>query len=226
MKQLTHLQISIGIATFNNSILCFVDVAIRFNYTRPILSLDSSLDIVAGRHPIQEHIVENFIENDTRVSDTRGILLSGPNASGKSIYLKQVALIIYMAQIGSFVPAKSATICLCDKILTRIQTRESVSKTSSSFMIDLNQISIILRNYTERSLVIIDEFGKGTESSNGIGLFCAVLENLVQSDHCPLIFCATHFHEIFAQDLFSSHLLEQKTMEIVQVGDGIDFLYR
>ena len=126
------------------------------------------------------------------------IILTGPNYSGKSVYLKQVALITYMAHVGSFVPAEAATIGLTDKILTRINTRESVSKNQSAFMIDLQQIALALNLVTNRSLLLVDEFGKGTESEDGAGLLAGVLEYLLSlGDKCPKVLAATHFHEIF-----------------------------
>jgi DNA mismatch repair protein MSH5 len=123
------------------------------------------------------------------------LVLTGPNYSGKSVYLKQVALIVFMAHIGCFVPAKSATIGLTDKILSRVTTRESVSRIQSAFMLDLQQISFALNLATPRSLLIIDEFGKGTESSDGAGLVCAVLEYLLNLNKVsPKTLVVTHFH--------------------------------
>jgi DNA mismatch repair protein MSH5 len=123
------------------------------------------------------------------------LVLTGPNYSGKSVYLKQVALIVYMAHVGSFVPADSAKIGLTDKILSRVTTRETVSRTQSAFMIDLQQISLALSLATRRSLLIIDEFGKGTESSDGAGLACAVMEYLLSlGPERPKVVGATHFH--------------------------------
>ena len=126
------------------------------------------------------------------------VLMTGPNYSGKSVYLKQVAIITYMAHVGSFVPADAAKIGLTDKILTRISTRESVSRIQSAFMIDLQQISVALNLATRRSLVVIDEFGKGTESYDGAGLAAGVFEHLLQRGaDSPKVLGATHFHEIF-----------------------------
>lgn len=123
------------------------------------------------------------------------LVLTGPNYSGKSVYLKQVALIVFMAHVGSFVPADSATIGLTDKILSRVATRETVSHTQSAFMIDLQQISLALSLATRRSLLIIDEFGKGTESCDGAGLACAVMEHLLSLGiNRPKVLGATHFH--------------------------------
>jgi DNA mismatch repair protein MSH5 len=123
------------------------------------------------------------------------LVLTGPNYSGKSVYLKQVALIVFMAHVGSFVPAESAQIGLTDKILSRVTTRETVSRTQSAFMLDLQQISLALSLATRRSLLIIDEFGKGTESSDGAGLACAVMEHLLGlGAERPKVIGATHFH--------------------------------
>lgn len=123
------------------------------------------------------------------------LVLTGPNYSGKSVYLKQVALIVLMAHVGSFVPANSARIGLTDKILSRVTTRETVSRAQSAFMIDLQQISLALNLATYRSLLIIDEFGKGTDSSDGAGLACAVMEYLLSLGNAtPKVIGTTHFH--------------------------------
>jgi DNA mismatch repair protein MSH5 len=123
------------------------------------------------------------------------LVLTGPNYSGKSVYLKQAALIVFMAHVGSFVPAESARIGLTDKILSKVTTRETVSRSQSAFMLDLQQISLALSLATQRSLLIIDEFGKGTESSDGAGLACAVMEHLLSlGNERPKVIGATHFH--------------------------------
>ena len=129
---------------------------------------------------------------------TSMLLMTGPNYSGKSVYLKQVAIIVYMAHVGCFVPADRATIGLTDKILTRVATRETVSKFSSAFMIDLQQVTLAMANASRRSLLIIDEFGKGTDTSDGAGLACGVFEHLLGlGSERPKVLGATHFHEIF-----------------------------
>lgn len=123
------------------------------------------------------------------------VIVTGPNYSGKSVYLKQVAIIVYMGHIGSFVPAESAKIGITDKILSRVATRESVSRIQSSFMIDLQQISLALSLASRRSLLIIDEFGKGTDSSDAAGLACAVFKHLLDRGRDrPKVLGATHFH--------------------------------
>ncbi|KAJ7644219.1 DNA mismatch repair protein MutS [Roridomyces roridus] len=177
-------------------LLAFASAANGYEWTRPEMVEENVIDIQQGRHPLQEQVVDTFVPNDAHLAGGCGepfgaewnsvLLCTGANACGKSVYLKQVALIQYMAQV--FVPAESATLGIVDKIFTRISTRESVSKLQSAFMIDLNQVSLALRNSTKRSLILLDEFGKGTLSTDGAGLFCGVL-------------AATHFHDVFREDL-------------------------
>lgn len=190
-------------------------------YVRPEMVEENIIDIVQGRHPLHELILDAFVANDARLlggaglgaspeypygseSDWNSVLLcTGANACGKSVYMKQIALIQIMAQVGCFVPAESATLGLVDKIFTRVSTRETVSKAQSAFMIDLNQVSLALRNCTARSLIVLDEFGKGTLSSDGAGLFCGVLKHLLhRGSQCPKVLVATHFHDVFTDDIF------------------------
>lgn len=207
-------------------LLAFAEAARSFNYRRPRMVEGSIMDIVQGRHPLQELVADAFVPNDARLVGGVGfgqsyvpddafsvadglpfnsvVLCTGANACGKSVYLKQVALIQYMAQIGSFVPAESATLGIVDKIFTRIQTKESVSKVQSAFMIDLSQVSLALRNCTSRSLILLDEFGKGTISTDGAGLFCGVVKHLLnRGADCPMVLAATHFHEVFRKGLLN-----------------------
>ncbi|KAI7866087.1 DNA mismatch repair protein MutS [Spinellus fusiger] len=197
---------------------------------------ENKLCIVQGRHPIQELCVNTFIPNDTSLSSDDSLenkasffsnvstsskrttsanhdkrqenvmILSGANFSGKSVYLKQVALITYMAHIGSFVPAFKATIGLSDRLFTRIQTSETISQVQSAFASDLQQLLQAIRYCTPRSLIIIDEFGKGTATTDGASLFCAVLEYfLSKPNQCPKIVASTHFHNMLSQSLFKSY---------------------
>ena len=161
------------------------------------------------------------------------VLMTGPNYSGKSVYLKQVAIVVYMAHIGSFVPAEAAKIGITDKILTRISTRESVSRIQSAFMIDLQQISVALSLATRRSLVVIDEFGKGTESCDGAGLAAGVFEHLLQRGaDSPKVLGATHFHEIFESGFLKprpglsfAHMEVRVDAEAFDIDDQITYLY-
>ncbi|KAH3979586.1 hypothetical protein HBH70_150560 [Parastagonospora nodorum] len=161
------------------------------------------------------------------------LVLTGPNYSGKSVYLKQVALVVFMAHVGSFVPAEAAKIGLTDKILSRVTTRETVSRTQSAFMLDLQQISLALSLATRRSLLIIDEFGKGTESSDGAGLACAVMEHLLSlGSERPKVIGATHFHEIFEMNLLKprptlafGYMEVRIDTEASEASDQITYLY-
>ncbi|KAI4142751.1 MAG: hypothetical protein LQ340_007240, partial [Diploschistes diacapsis] len=161
------------------------------------------------------------------------LILTGPNYSGKSVYLKQVAIITYMAHVGSFVPAEHAVIGLTDQILTRIATRETVSKVQSAFMIDLQQISTSLSSLTRRSLVVIDEFGKGTNAADGAGLLCGIILHLLDlADETPKVLAATHFHEIFEggyvgqhPNLAFAHMEIRMDTKARNVEDQVTYLY-
>ncbi|KAI6042638.1 DNA mismatch repair protein MutS, partial [Pisolithus marmoratus] len=232
-------------------LLAFAEAARSFNYIRPQMVEGSVMDIVQGRHPLQELAVDAFVPNDARLVGGAGfgqsyvpdhasnaadglpfnsvVLCTGANACGKSVYLKQVALIQYMAQVmRSFVPAESATLGIVDKIFTRIQTKESVSKVQSAFMIDLSQVSLALRNCTSRSLILLDEFGKGTISTDGAGLFCGVVRHLLnRGADCPMVLAATHFHEVFRKglldpDTLPTTFLHMEVLFTTSSGDLID----
>jgi DNA mismatch repair protein MSH5 len=189
---------------------------------------ESGLHSSAERHSPRSEAVNPQIEGPSM------ILMTGPNYSGKSVYLKQVAMITYMAHIGCFVPAEAATIGLTDKILTRIATRESVSRIQSAFMIDLQQTALALTMATHRSLVIIDEFGKGTETHDGAGLAAGVFEHFLQrGDDCPKVIGATHFHEIFENGFLQprprlgfAHMEVNVDAQATSIEDQITYLYK
>ncbi|GJD10997.1 DNA mismatch repair protein MSH5 [Galdieria sulphuraria] len=145
-----------------------------------------------------------FVANDTAATMNSLYIVTGPNYSGKSVYLKQIALIVYLAHIGSFVPAKEAQIALTDQIQTRIQTEDSISLHLSSFFLDCTQVAMMLRTSTNQSLLVIDEFGKGTMASNGMALLSATLLTLLEmKDKMPTVFCATHMYDILTNGIIS-----------------------
>ncbi|HUV56007.1 MAG TPA: DNA mismatch repair protein MutS, partial [Dehalococcoidales bacterium] len=156
------------------------EVAMRYSYVRPKLTVDDKIVITQGRHPVVERslVDTSFVPNDTCLSndDTQLIILTGPNMSGKSTYLRQVALIVLMAQIGSFVPADSATIGLVDRIFTRIGAGEDIASGQSTFMVEMVESANILNNATPRSLIILDEIGRGTSTYDGLSIARAVAE--------------------------------------------------
>ncbi|XP_011270058.1 MSH5 protein, variant [Capsaspora owczarzaki ATCC 30864] len=207
-----------------NSFLALASFAREYNYTQPVMMEENVLDITGGRHPLQELCVDTFIPNDTDLSVQSGPvhIVTGPNASGKSIYLKQIAMIQFLAQVGSFVPAERAVLGCVDRIFTRIHTRESVSVARSTFMIDLNQVVLALRFATARSLVVIDEFGKGTSAADGLALLSAVVSELVsRGAACPKTVISTHFHKLCMPGLLppaaiSAGLLKFFCLEVLE----------
>ncbi|KAI8690568.1 DNA-MISMATCH-REPAIR-2 domain-containing protein [Fusarium sp. Ph1] len=190
----------------------------KYNWRAPTVVDDNVIHIKGGRHPLQELVVPAFVPNDCHLASgpvdqahleedsSRALILTGPNHSGKSVYLKQVAIIVYLAHIGSFVPASQATIGLTDKILTCISPRESMSGGESAFARDMKQAALSTRTSTSRSLVLVDEFGKGTNGDDGSGLLAALLDHfLLLNQDCPRLLVATHFHEIFEGGYLSRH---------------------
>ncbi|XP_071405160.1 mutS protein homolog 5-like isoform X1 [Pithys albifrons albifrons] len=199
-------------------------------YCRPRFMHRQGFHIKGGRHPLMELCAKTFVANPVNSGDTtrRIKIITGPNSSGKSVYLKQVGLIVFMALIGSYVPAVEAEIGLIDGIYTRIHSRESVSVGLSTFMIDLNQTAKAVNNATERSLVLIDEFGKGANTLDGLALLAAVLRYwLRQGTQCPQVYVSTNFHSLMQLDLLpDTPLLECLTMDTHQDGDELIFFYQ
>jgi DNA mismatch repair protein MutS len=179
------------------------DVAVRYSYTRPVLDDGKVIDIKQGRHPVVERNLEagTFVPNDIYLSndDAQLIVLTGPNMSGKSTYLRQVALIVLLAQIGSFVPAQSAGIGIVDRIFTRIGARDDLAAGQSTFMVEMVETANILNNATPRSLLILDEIGRGTSTYDGLSIARAVAEYIHnhQGLGARTVF-ATHYHEMVA----------------------------
>jgi DNA mismatch repair protein MutS len=177
------------------------EVAVRSGYVRPELNEDNVISISNGRHPVVERMLdgEPFIPNDTYLSneDAQMIILTGPNMAGKSTYLRQVALIVLMAQIGSFVPADSATIGIVDRIFTRVGAQDDLSTGRSTFMVEMEETANILNHATSRSLLILDEIGRGTSTYDGISIAQAVAEYIHNHPKmgAKTIF-ATHYHEL------------------------------
>ena len=173
------------------------EVASRRDYVRPQIMEEPIVDIRSGRHPIVEaHTLEPFVPNDA-VLDCEAqqeIIITGPNASGKSTFLRQVALITLMAQIGSFVPAREAKIGLVDRIFTRVGAQDDLATGQSTFTVEMNETANILNNATPRSLVILDEVGRGTSTYDGLSIAWAVAEFLHELG--PKTLFATHYHHL------------------------------
>ena len=176
-------------------------VADKNNYVRPSLNTDGVIDIKGGRHPVVEKMLANdsFVENDTYLNnaESRISIITGPNMAGKSTYMRQTALITLMAQIGSFVPAESANIGLCDRIFTRVGASDDLASGQSTFMIEMNEVANILRNATKDSLLILDEIGRGTSTFDGLSIAWAVVEYIADPNilGAKTLF-ATHYREL------------------------------
>jgi DNA mismatch repair protein MSH5 len=248
VKILEHQQLLVLASDLLGELDSLVALALgarKYGFNPPRMTTTNVIQIESGRHPLQELTVPAYIANSCHITGGSGdeddqeteepsmLVMTGPNYSGKSVYLKQNALIVYMAHIGSYVPAERATIGLTDKILTRIATRESVSQNQSAFMIDLQQIALATTLATHRSLIIIDEFGKGTNVNDGAGLSCGVLDYFLDlGDHRPKVLAATHFLEIFENgfleerpELSFGHMKVRVDSDAELVEDQITYLY-
>ena len=185
-----------------DAITSLAEVAHRYNYAKPEISKRTSLLIKNGRHPLIERIIpENqFIANDTQLDSIENqiMIITGPNMAGKSTYLRQVSLITLMAQIGSFVPAESASIGIVDRIFSRVGAQDHLQKGMSTFMVEMNETANILNNTTEKSLIILDEIGRGTSTFDGISIAWAIVEYLhnYNAKGGPKTLFATHYHEL------------------------------
>ncbi|TQD71858.1 hypothetical protein C1H46_042607 [Malus baccata] len=196
------------------------------------LDWDSNKSFSISRHVLQEMIVDTFVPNDTKIeNDGRINIITGPNYSGKSIYIKQVALIVFLSHIGSFVPADSATVGLTDRIFCAMGSK-FMSAEKSTFMIDLHQVGMMLRQATSRSLCLVDEFGKGTLTEDGVGLLGGTINYLVSYDDPPKVLVCTHLTELFSEScLPKSKNIKFYTMSVLRPENSTDiedivFLYR
>jgi DNA mismatch repair protein MutS len=202
LEHLAHIQETAEAIAIIDSLGSLAETARLFNYTRPVLNETRNLFIRDGRHPVLDQNLtsgERFVPNDVTLEpeESRLILITGPNMAGKSTYLRQTALLTLMAQIGSFLPAASAEIGLVDRIFTRIGASDDIARGQSTFMVEMNETALILNNATERSLVILDEIGRGTSTFDGLSIAWSVAEHLHDHIGARCLF-ATHYHEITA----------------------------
>ena len=212
-------------------VLCsFANVALSNNYVRPEMTDKDVIDIKEGRHPVVESISGSalFVPNDTLLdcSDNRLAIITGPNMAGKSTYMRQVALISLMAQIGSFVPAASATMCIVDNIFTRIGASDDLASGQSTFMVEMSEVAEILKNATKKSLIIFDEIGRGTSTFDGMSIARAVLEYAADTKKlgAKTLF-ATHYHEL--TDIENQlDGIKNYNIAVKKRGDDITFLRR
>lgn len=196
--ELGRMQKTAKEIAFLDACLSLAKVAMQEQYVRPKINEEGNLRIVDGRHPVVEKLLQDqsFVPNDARLGKEEKIaIITGPNMAGKSTYMRQVALIVLMASIGSFVPAKQADIPICDRIFTRVGASDDLASGQSTFMVEMSEVSNILRNATENSLLILDEIGRGTSTFDGLSIAWAVVEYLAREIKAKTLF-ATHYHEL------------------------------
>ena len=195
------MQVNGHVMAVLDCLCCFANNALQFKYKKPVLQDDFVLDIKDSRHPVIERnlpVGESYIANDIYLdpASQQIIILTGPNMSGKSAILRQTALITLMAHMGSFVPASDAKIPLTDKIFTRVGASDNLSGGESTFMVEMNETASIINNLTKRSLILLDEIGRGTSTYDGISIAWSIAEFLHNSVHQPKTLFATHYHEL------------------------------
>ncbi len=218
-RALAHLDVFASLA----------EVAARESYVRPTLADDDTLDIRDGRHPVVERMLrgERFVPNDTHFDQAERLhIITGPNMAGKSTIIRQVALIVLLAQIGSFVPAREATIGLADRIFTRIGAQDEIHAGQSTFMVEMVELALILTHATRRSLIVLDEIGRGTSTYDGMAIARAVVEYLHNNPRLGArTLFATHYHELteLANILPG---VENYNVAVAEEGDSIVFLHR
>lgn len=224
--EIPRIQLSSKIVALLDVIISLAKISYENNYTRPKLNNKGHINIVEGRHPVVESLIDNnlFIPNDTYLNKEENMIniITGPNMAGKSTYMRQVAIIILMAQIGCFVPAKQSDISIVDRIFTRIGASDNLSGGDSTFMVEMNEVSNIIKNATENSLIILDEVGRGTSTYDGLSIAWAVVEHIATTINAKTLF-ATHYHELTQlQNEFDN--IKNLTMSAKQDGDEIIFL--
>jgi len=216
------------IATLD-SLLSFAEVSDAYNYVLPEINESEELDIIDGRHPVIERLLsagEKYIPNDTIIDteENQILILTGPNMSGKSSYLRQTGLIVLLAQIGCFVPAKSARIGIVDKIFTRVGASDNIAKGESTFLVEMHEAANILNNATGKSLLLLDEIGRGTSTYDGISIAWAITEYLHENPNirAKTLF-ATHYHEL--NSLAENYdRIKNYRVEVREYGDKVIFL--
>ncbi|HSH34879.1 DNA mismatch repair protein MutS [Schnuerera sp.] len=204
----------------------FAQVAYNNDYVKPKLNSNGVIKILEGRHPVVEAtMVEGiFVPNDTYMdtASDRIQIITGPNMAGKSTYMRQVAIITLMAQIGSFVPAKEADICIVDRIFTRIGASDNLSQGESTFMVEMNEVANIIKNATKDSLIILDEVGRGTSTYDGLSIAWSVIEHIAKNIKAKTLF-ATHYHELIElEDTLEG--IKNLTILVEERGDEVIFL--
>ena len=227
-KQVSRMKLSAKLLSEIDCVVSLASVALDNNYVRPLINEKNYISITEGRHPVVEKVIPtgSFISNDTYMNNSKDqmLIITGPNMAGKSTYMRQVALITLMGQIGSFVPAAKADLCVLDKIFTRIGASDDLSAGKSTFMVEMCEVANILKNATQKSLVLLDEVGRGTSTYDGLSIAWAVIEHICNNKtlKCKTLF-ATHYHEL--TDLESKiEGIKNYSVAVKEVNNSIVFL--
>lgn len=205
----------------------FAQAAYDYNYVKPKIKDDGIIEIKNGRHPVVERTVnQEFVPNDAYLDQEKNCLLviTGPNMAGKSTFMRQVGLIILMAHMGSFVPATSAEICLVDRVFTRVGASDDLSSGQSTFMVEMNELASILNNATEKSVLILDEIGRGTSTTDGLSIAWATIEYILENLRAKTLF-ATHYHELTSLE-GTLDGLQNYSISIRELQDTVIFLHK
>ena len=206
-------------------LLAFAEVSVKYNYVRPEISLKREVNIVEGRHPVIETFLKDeYVKNDVIINSYNTILITGPNMSGKSTYMRMLALIVIMAQIGCFVPAKSATLMIFDAIFTRIGASDDLISGQSTFMVEMLEANFAIKNATKDSLILFDELGRGTSTYDGMALAQAIIEYVHEKIGCVMLF-STHYHELVLLDKTLKHL-KNVHVDAKESKGGVVFLHK
>lgn len=200
-SKMTEIQETARAISIADVLSALAVAAYKYNYVRPELNNRGEIKIVDGRHPVVERLLEKeiFVPNNTNLNndDERMMIITGPNMAGKSTYMRQVALLVLMAQMGSFIPARQASICPVDKIFTRVGASDDLATGQSTFMVEMNEVAQILQYATKNSLIILDEVGRGTSTFDGMSIAHAVMEYIHDKIKAKTLF-ATHYHQLMA----------------------------
>ena len=239
LEQEIYANLLINLASFVNKVqktasaiatidvaTSFANVAFQNDYIKPIVNVSDKIDIKDGRHPVVELVLKDttFVPNDTflNTKSDRVSVITGPNMAGKSTYMRQVALISIMAQIGSFVPCSHAEMGIVDKVFTRVGASDDLATGQSTFMVEMNEVSDVLKNATKKSLVILDEIGRGTSTFDGLSIAKSVVEYINQKIGCKTLF-STHYHELTVLENEQENI-KNYNIAVLKNGEDIRFL--
>ena len=227
-KFIAPIQLNSRLIAKLDCLYCFAFISKKYNYKKPIIDNSKSLLIKGGRHPVIERQLkagESYVPNNTQLdrNNQQIIMITGPNMSGKSALLRQTALIVLMAQIGCFVPAEAAQIGIVDKIFTRVGASDNISMGESTFMVEMNETASILNNISERSLILLDEIGRGTSTYDGVSIAWAIAEFLHEHQSKAKTLFATHYHEL-NEMTNSFERIKNYNVSVKEIDDKIIFL--